>query len=209
MPIDPTAVMWSASADERADRPLIVLLHGLSSHEGDLFGLAPYLPLDAVVASVRAPLVAPPGYAWFPRDPERPGNPLAAAVDPGVDALADWLRGLPPHPSVGLFGFSQGGAVAVHALRRHPGIADYAVNLAGFVVDGDQPGDARLAATRPPVFWGRGAVDPVIPAAAIARTEAWLPGHSTLETGVYEGLGHAISEAELGDVTAFLRARLA
>ena len=45
--------------------PLIVLLHGYGSHEGDLFGLSPRLPLGASVASLRAPLEENGGNAWF------------------------------------------------------------------------------------------------------------------------------------------------
>jgi phospholipase/carboxylesterase len=56
MNIDASAVLWSAPERERAGRPLLVLLHGYGSHEGDLFGLSPRLPLGPVIASVRAPL---------------------------------------------------------------------------------------------------------------------------------------------------------
>ena len=63
--IDESAIIWSAPESERAGRPLLVLLHGYGSHEGDLFGLSPHLPLQPVIASVRAPLRAGPGYAWY------------------------------------------------------------------------------------------------------------------------------------------------
>jgi len=36
MKIDPDVVLWSAPERERAGRPLLVLLHGYGSHEGDL-----------------------------------------------------------------------------------------------------------------------------------------------------------------------------
>ena len=58
MRIDDEAVLWSASSADRAGRPLLVLLHGFNSHEGDLFGLAPYLPLAPAIASLRAPIDA-------------------------------------------------------------------------------------------------------------------------------------------------------
>ena len=65
MNLDSAAVMWSAPERERADRPLLVLLHGYASHEGDLFQLSPRLPLRPVIASVRAPLAESNGWAWF------------------------------------------------------------------------------------------------------------------------------------------------
>ena len=41
MQLDESAILWSAPERERAGRPLIVLLHGYGSHEGDLFSLSP------------------------------------------------------------------------------------------------------------------------------------------------------------------------
>lgn len=209
--IDPEAVLWSAPEAERAGRPLLLLLHGYGSNEADLFGLAPYLPLDPVIASLRAPLAAPwpiDGWSWFPLDV--PGSPAPAGVDAAADAILEWLDSLPVAPaSVAAAGFSQGGALSLHLLRRTPERLSFAVNLAGFVIDGPQPGDAALAESRPPVFWGRGTQDQVIAEDAILRTTAWLPGHSTLSGRIYEGLGHSISEAELADVRAFLERRYA
>lgn len=201
--IDESAIMWSAPAAERAGRPLLVLLHGYGSHEGDLFGLAPHLPLQPVIASLRAPLREGLGYAWYALDPS-----LSADRADGADAAArgvlHWLDGQQA-TSVGLLGFSQGGAVSMQLLRHAPERFAYAVNLAGFVVPGDAPADARLAAARPPVFWGRGTRDEVIPDAFVEATQRWLPEHVDLTERIYEGLGHGVSEPELADVLAFLR----
>ena len=46
-------------------------------------------------------------------------------------------------------------------------------------------------------------------AASVARTQAWLPTHADLDARIYEGLGHSISERELGDLVAWLGARYA
>lgn len=203
--IDESAIVWSAPDGERAGRPLILLLHGYGSHEGDLFGLAPYLPLDVVIASLRAPRPAGPGFAWYDLDPE-----LNASRIDGGDAAArgilHWLDTQKPS-SVGIIGFSQGGAMAVHLLRHAPERFAWAVSLAGFVLEGDAPADARLAAQRPPVFWGRGTADEVIPSRFIEHAQQWLPNHVELTERIYEGLGHGISESELNDVLAFMRER--
>ncbi|WP_104135331.1 MULTISPECIES: alpha/beta hydrolase [unclassified Cryobacterium] len=202
--IDAAAVLWSASGADQVDRPLLLVLHGYGSHEGDLFSLTPHLPLEPVIAALRAPLPVGDGWAWFPIND--PGNPDNAAVDAGVAAVLAWLDALPQQPStVGLLGFSQGGAMALQLLRMAPDRFSFAVNLSGFVASGPQSGDARLAERPLPVFWGRGTVDGVIPASAVTRTQAWLPGHSTLTERIYEGLPHSISQAELGDVVNFLR----
>jgi phospholipase/carboxylesterase len=201
--IDESAIMWSAPAAERAGRPLLVLLHGYGSHEGDLFGLAPHLPLQPVIASLRAPLREGLGYAWYGLDPQLNAD-RAEGADAAARGVLHWLDGQQA-TSVGLLGFSQGGAVALQLLRHAPERFAYAVNLAGFVVAGEAPADARLAAARPPVFWGRGTHDEVIPAGFVAATQRWLPEHVELTERIYEGLGHGVSEPELADVLSFLR----
>ena len=185
-------------------------MHGYGSHENDLISLAPYLPAQTVAASLRAPLTAPHpienGYAWFTIG--EPGNPRTSAADDAAAAVLAWLDrveatyGTPS--SVALLGFSQGGAMAMHLLRWAPARFAAAVNLSGFVISGRAPGDPELAHSRPPVFWGRDAADPVIPADAIARTKAWLPSHSTLTTKLYPGIRHGVSQEEITDVSAFL-----
>ena len=204
--IDADAVIWSAGEADRAARPLLIVLHGYGSHEGDLFSLAPHLPLQPVIAALRAPLPAGQGWAWFPI--QDPGNPTAATVDSAVAAVLEWLDGLAvPPTSVGLLGFSQGGAMTLQLMRAAPERFAFAVQLSGFVASGERPTDADLAARRPPVVGGRGTADPVIPASAIERTQAWLPGHATLTERIYEGMAHSISQPELADVVAFLRAQ--
>jgi phospholipase/carboxylesterase len=207
MKIDTSAVLWSAPERERAGRPLLVLMHGYGSHEGDLFSLAPGLPLGPVVASVRAPFLAGPGHAWFPLGPDASLEEQARSADESAAAILEWLD-TTESTSIGLLGFSQGGAMALQLLRLQPERFRYAVVLAGFVGSVDHPGDAALAARKPPVFYGRGTADDRIPAAVVAVTEAWLPEHTTPTQRIYEGLGHGISNAELKDVNAFISTHL-
>ncbi|TFB96998.1 alpha/beta hydrolase [Cryobacterium sp. HLT2-28] len=212
--IDPDAVLWSSGPADRGGRPLLLILHGYGSHEGDLFSLAPHLPLHPVIAALRAPLSAGPGWAWFPIGAAgatvNPGAPSADALTAAAAGVLAWLDALPEQPtSVGLLGFSQGGAMALQLLRQAPDRFAFAVQLSGFVGRSEHPGDVRLAELRLPVFWGRGTADPVIPQDAIERTQVWLPGHSELTERIYEGMGHAISQAELGEIVGFLREQYA
>ncbi|MDQ0893296.1 alpha/beta hydrolase [Agromyces ramosus] len=207
--IDDEAVIWSASAADREGRPLLLLLHGYNSNEGDLFGLAPYLPLEPAIASLRAPIFTGYGNAWFHLPPEDAELSLAGA-DAATEAIIDWLdRAAPGSTAIGLLGFSQGGAMAIELLRRAPERFAFAVSLAGFALPGERDGDQRMSRLAPPVFWGRGTIDDVIPAASVARTQAWLPAHADLDERIYEGLGHSVSELELADAAAFLKARYA
>ncbi|NQX15270.1 alpha/beta hydrolase [Rathayibacter sp. VKM Ac-2857] len=211
MGIDANAVLWSSSAKDRAGRPLLVLLHGYGSHEGDLFSLGAYLPLEPVLASLRAPLALDGGAnAWWPlRVPLDPDQPRAdpVAVEAAAQGVLDWLDALEHDGPVGLLGFSQGAALAVQLLRRAPGRFAFAVALSGFVVplaDGDTA-DEVLAAERPPVFWGRGTLDAVIPPELVAAAGEWFPAHTALDARVYEGVAHGVSQAELADIGTFVR----
>lgn len=204
MQLDPKAVLWSAPERERAGRPLLVLLHGYGSHEGDLFALSPRLPLGPVIASVRAPLEESGGHAWFSRVNNVAGDPRMEDVDAAATAVLDWLDDQ-QYTSVSLLGFSQGAAIALQLLRLAPSRFVATVALAGFVAAGEHPGDAELRRVRPPVFWGRGTADAMISADAVERTDAWLPSHADATIRIYEELGHSISVDELDDFTEFLR----
>lgn len=210
--LDVSSIVWSVQEADRAaalaERPLLVLLHGRGSNERDLVSLAPLLTTDGavplVVASLRAPLPLGDGYTWFPS--AAPGLPPVDGTNEVVAHILDWLDSLalPLGQPIVLLGFSQGGALSTHLLRNAPGRFAAAVVLSGFSIEGEQPADAALEALRPPVFWGRDAADPVIPQSAIDRTEAFLPGHSTLTARLYPGIGHSISREELDDVREFL-----
>ncbi|NEM92087.1 alpha/beta hydrolase [Galbitalea soli] len=208
MKLDSEAVIWSAPERERAGRPLLVLLHGYGSHEGDLFSLAPHLPLGPVVASLRAPVAESAGWAWFSLRGSEPGNPEQGRVDAAAQAVLDWLDEQ-HYASVALLGFSQGAAIALQLMRLAPERFAAVVALSGFVEGGRHSGDEALLAQGIPVFWGRGTEDRVITAAAIARTEEWLPAHADATVRIYENLAHGISAGELGEVNGFLRAALA
>jgi phospholipase/carboxylesterase len=199
--IDPSAVIWSTPVGERAGKPLLVLLHGLGSHEGDLFQLSPYLPLDHVIASPRGPIPSGSGWSWFDVAAPRP-----APLNEAADEFAEWLATVRDDASsVAVLGFSQGGVLGLQALRRHPELIDSLVLLSAIADETVDPGDPELEVLRPPVFWGRGTADDVVPAEQVLTTREWLEEHSTLTERIYEEVGHWITDAELGDVHSFLR----
>lgn len=202
--IDSSATLWSDGP--REGKPLLVLLHGYGADERDLFGLVPYLPEDIAVAAVAAPLAPPwpmPGRSWYAIDSLDTRD--AAGITTAAEALLAWLdEAAADAPSTALLGFSQGAAVSLQALRLAPTRLDAVVALSGYAAVGELPNDAVLREERPPVFWGRGSNDDVIPGALVAHTAQWLPEHSELSGRVYPGLTHSISEQELSDVGVFL-----
>mgnify|MGYP003460822217 FL=1 len=199
--IDDTVTISSAGFSPAS--PLIVALHGYGASEQDLVGLRVAYPAGVATACLRAPLTLGPGsYAWLPITTI--GNPDVAAVDAAASALLSWLETNAGERPVILLGFSQGSTVALQALRQRPEAISAVVVLSGFSVPAPHDGDAHLAKQRPPVFFGHGDVDPVIPLAVSERTADWLEAHSTLTRTIYPGLPHAISSPELRDVNAFL-----
>lgn len=202
-PLDPGTVLWSDTAAD-ADSDLLIMMHGWSYDERHLFALRSHLPQKLTIASLRAPIAEAGGYAWFPSSGNPIGNPRPDVANAAVDAVLGWYDGLPRFRSVGVMGFSQGGAMALQLMRRRPDEFTYGVQLGGFVVNDAQPGDRQLALNRPPVFWGRGARDSVIPHSAIVRTADFSAKHLSIDERVYSDLGHDVAGQEVGDLSAFV-----
>lgn len=116
---------------------LLVLMHGVGSNEEDLFGLAPSVPVNFHVVSLRAPNVVGQGsYAWFQfgitpqgqrvinQEQEAASRQLIAET---ISALSQQL-GVPPERVV-VGGFSQGGIMALSLLLTQPQLVHGAVVL--------------------------------------------------------------------------------
>ncbi|MDN6301890.1 MAG: dienelactone hydrolase family protein [Brachybacterium sp.] len=199
--IDETAVI--RSKDDQ--RPVVLLLHGLGSHEGDLAGLVPFLPQELAYVSLRGIYRYAQGYAWFemPMDPERP-----EALQTSAAAVEHWI-GAQDAPVIGAIGFSQGGALALQLLRRDPRALDFVVNLSGFPFPAPMPGDDALAEVRPPALWGHGGMDPHFADGREAAVREFMSAHTRLEEERRPQLGHAVDEVELRAVASFLPRRAA
>ncbi|PSL37743.1 phospholipase/carboxylesterase [Labedella gwakjiensis] len=195
--------LWSR--DDDGTSPLVVLLHGQGGTERDLAPVFPLLPPEVVAVSLRGTHPDGAGFSWFVT-PEGVREATAEHVAPAADALIALTRSLTSDPSdpddpdaagrrpVALVGYSQGGAVAIHVLRRAPRSVDTAVILAGFLGVGDEPGDDELLDVRPPVFWMRGLRDESNTLMDVQRVAYFLPPHSTLTTAEHPLLGHELSE---------------
>ena len=219
-PIDSSAIRWSVPrekvASALADRPLLIMMHGYGSNEGDLFSLAQFLPPEFVVASLRGQNASGPGFTWFHITPDPVTGMLNRdinEVNSSTESLLAWIGDLEAEVGelsrIAVLGFSQGGVMALQLLRHAPERFNAGIVLAGFAVDDETPSgrerDARLAAVLPPVFWARDPHDPVIHPDLVAFTRKWLPEHSDLDARLYSNVGHSISVEEIEDVVVFLR----
>ncbi|MFC7432225.1 MULTISPECIES: alpha/beta hydrolase [unclassified Agrococcus] len=202
--IDPDVVLWRDGLDGRAGSDLLVVMHGIGSHEGDLFALAPFLPERMTIAALRAPLQYGPGFAWYAAGSQMSTD--SSLIDASCRGVLAWLDDLEDEfRSVSLLGFSQGGAMTLQLLRHAPERFAAVVQLSGFVFAGDAEGDAALAAADPriPAFQAWGSADDLIAREATARTIAWMRDHTDVDAHEY-AMGHSIVQDELRDVAGFL-----
>lgn len=212
MELDTATTLWRRALGNEAgeDRALLVLLHGLGSHAGDLFGLVPALPDALDVASLQAPLPWGPGRAWFELGFTPDGAPhyeaeqvreaarlVAGFVD---EQRADYAR-------IGLLGFSQGAATALAASAELAQAPDCLVLLSGLLPYGPEaPAPAGSAAV--PTFVAIGDQDQVIGSQRAGDLERWVGTHTAAQVHHYP-IGHHVSEPELADVRTFLATHLA
>ena len=208
---------------ERAEAS-VIWLHGLGADGYDFEGVLPMLelPPDSAVRFV------------FPHAPVRPvtvnnGLPMRAWFDisgldagapedePGIRASAERLlqllareqaRGVAAERIV-LAGFSQGGAVALHAgLRSSERLAGILALSTWLPLADSLPQEGVAARRDTPVLMMHGVDDPVVPLPWAQRSRDRL-----LQFGCdlrFETLpmGHSISAAQLTTIGAWLRQRL-
>lgn len=206
MHLDADAVLWDHAEDH--DAPLLVLLHGLGSHEGDLFGLVPHLPAELNIASLRAPLVTPyGGRAWFEIEPQPEGPPLhrrEQIIEAG-QAVVDWLDSLGTRYSrIGLLGFSQGAAITLKVASMIPERLACVVALSGLLPHSLE--DASV--TNLPAFVAVGDFDTVITAERSEQFVDWAQTHLDATVKRYP-MAHQVVAEELADIREFLDQHLA
>lgn len=202
--------------DVKDGAPVFVLLHGRGSHMGDLMGLQPYLPPEAIVVAPQAPFPGAqwgygPGWAWY--RVWRVPKPDPESFEKGQAELHEFLSALPGLLPVKrgpliLGGFSQGGVMSLAYALQHPGAVQMVVNFSGFLADhpGVEPTSENLAGLR--IFWGHGTDDPMIPFALAQQGQQQLAAAGADLTARQYAIGHWIDGQELQDVVTWVRAGL-
>ena len=110
-----------------------------------------------------------------------------------------------------LAGFSQGGAIALHAGLRYPEPLAGIMGLSTFMPLAETlPQEASEANRQTPVFLAHGDQDPVLAPELAYRTRAALErlGYE-VSWHEYPGLQHGVSPQEIGDIGRWLRRVLA
>lgn len=198
--------------DAKDGAPLIVLLHGRGSHKGDLMGLRPALPPEAIVVTPQAPFPGAPwgygeGWAWY----RFLGGttPEPQTFEAGQAQLEAFLRDLPsllpvqPGPVV-LGGFSQGATTSLAYALRHPGELDGVLVFSGFLASHPTVQATRETARGLRVFWGHGTRDPMIPFTHAGEgRNALLAAGADVAAHDYP-IGHWIEPQELAEAVDWL-----
>ena len=192
--------------------PLLILLHGVGSHEYDLFSLAQYVDKRFLVLSARAPnTLGTNSYAWFPVqilpdkfiiDPEKAEDSRKAIIQ-FVTEATDFYGANPQQ--VYLMGFSQGAIMSASVMLTNPGILAGVVAMSGRILPEVQPIMVPEKELQDfPVFVVHGTRDQVIP---IQNGRASNELLSDLPVNlVYKeyDMGHEISSDSLSDIQAWL-----
>ena len=130
----------------------------------------------------------------------------AAAVSALIAREAE--RGIPPERVV-LAGFSQGGAIALHAGLRYPHTLAGIIGLSTYLPLKAATGEFHAANRKTPLFMAHGTLDPVVPAflgeeSAELLTQAGYP----VEYKSYV-MPHSVCPEEVEDIRNWLRQRFA
>lgn len=193
---------------------LLVLMHGVGSNEEDLFGLAPAVPPQFHVLSLRAPNTLGRGsYAWFEFGVKPTGERVIdevqeaqarAQVGQVVHAASAQL-GIPASRVV-VGGFSQGGIMSLTLLLTQPRLLHAALVWHSRLLPQALPMVAEPDAFAGKQLWvSHGVQDPVIPLASahgIRDYVAKLP--VTMSYREYPGQ-HEIRPQELQESMAWLK----
>ena len=192
---------------------LLVLLHGYGSNEEDLLQIAPYLPDQLQIVSLRAPFMLMPGSnAWFAIEPSSTG--LICDVTQAQQALvvlnesinqAIQIYGTDPQQTF-VAGFSQGGAMAgLVAMSR--------TDVCGTIImSGINP--LKVTPTLPPmpcngdVLIIHGILDEVVPVSDGQESRDTLRELGFAVQYVEYPIGHTVDLRVIGALTGFLNKRL-
>ena len=193
---------------------LLLLMHGVGSHEEDLFGLAPYVPANFHVISLRAPNVMhADAYAWFnfavhangersiDEEQERESRFLVGEI---LQSACQQL-GVPAERTVA-GGFSQGGIMSLSVLLTRPQLMRAAMvchrRLLPQVLSHVAPREAFEGKS---LWVSHGLNDNVIPIGAAVATREFVRQFPLRLAGADFPGAHEIRPAELQQTMAWLQ----
>lgn len=211
-----THLIRPPQTESSAKPPLLLLLHGVGSHEKDLFELAPYLDDRFFIVSARAPLtLGPNSFAWFhveftptgpvinPAEAESSRQLLLRFLSELVEAY-----GVDPQ-QIYLCGFSQGAIMSFSLTLTQPQRIAGMVGMSGRILPEVLPLLALPEAlANLPVMVVHGLYDNVLPiqhGRASQQRLSELPVNLTYRE---YPMGHQVSAESLADIRQWLADQL-
>ena len=200
----------------------VIWLHGLGADGHDFEPIVPHLGLDGVPVrfvfphapsipvTINMGMVMPAWYDILSLDLERRHD--ADGVRDSARRIQDLIareneRGVPTGNIV-LAGFSQGGAIALHLLLRHPEAFRGVMALSTYLVCEDTiEAERQPANQKTPIFHAHGSSDPMVPVqrGEMARDRLVELGYD-LEWHTYPMM-HEVCGDEIRDLSVWLRGR--
>jgi phospholipase/carboxylesterase len=201
----------------------VVWLHGLGADGHDFVPVIEYLRLQEHGVRVilphapRRPVTLNLGYvmrAWYDvRDRDLRHHEDAEGIREATHQIhallsAEIGAGIPAERVV-LAGFSQGGALALHAGLRYPERLAGIVALSAYLpLPESLPEEAEAANRGAMIFMGHGEADPIIPIEAGQAAFTRLRESGYLPRFERYPMEHAVSQAEVDAVGAWIEERL-
>lgn len=194
--------------------PLLLMLHGYGSHEGDLFGLADQLNQRAHVVSLRAPRNLPwGGHAWYDINFDNLGNGKISNVEQARESLALLQEFIPQAQEayqtdpdqIWLMGFSQGTILCYALALNHPQQYQRVIALSGYILSDLVPQRYQPATLQHLNFFiSHGTQDPVLPVDWARQSVKMLEKLGVRHQYREYPIGHGISPEAFADLKKWM-----
>ena len=198
--------------------PVLVGLHGLGTNAEDFMDLAEALELEGCRfvlpdAPLSLPGYPPGAYAWYDFETHERGGIEASrdhlfkvfdrfVKDPNVRRLDGKPR---TEPLLAVFGFSQGGMMALEAGLNHQGRVAGIASMSGYIPDPSKTLSKCRAPKDVPILLVHGTYDPVVPIEGSRRAVEALKGEGYSPEFREFPMEHSVTMESLGMVGDFLR----
>lgn len=201
---------YLSKASKISNAPLLVMLHGYSSNEADLFSFSSLIANDYHVVSLQAPLSLGIGYAWFPihfeENMERWTSPQEAqkAIEYVNSFLTYYTEKYDINNSnVTLLGFSQGAMLSYSVGLANINVSAIAA-LSGYL----DPRVVSFVNAKKAIYVSHGIQDMVVPYAWAEQSVSVLKKNGYQPTFLSYQQGHGVNQDNLTSLIQWLQRQL-